>query len=66
MLDELRQLGDVEGENLEIQRYSTEGGTERRSEVAQAAVRGGPDVIFVLTDPLTQSVRVRPSPAPKR
>ena len=57
MLDELRQLGYVEGENLEIQRYSTEGSTERRSEVAQAAVRGGPDVIFVLTGPLTQSVR---------
>src|SRR5262245_13232318 len=52
MMDELRQLGYEEGGNLEIQRYSTEGSTEQRSEVALAAVRGNPDVIFVLTGPL--------------
>jgi hypothetical protein len=34
MMDELRQLGYEEGKNLEMQRYSTEGSTEQRSEVA--------------------------------
>lgn len=57
MLKELRQLGYVEGKNLERQRYSTQGSTERRDEIARAAVRERPDVIFVLTGPLTQSVR---------
>jgi putative ABC transport system substrate-binding protein len=64
MLEELRQLGYVEGKNLEIERYSTEGSTERRRDVARAAVRANPDVIFVLTGPLTQSVRSASSTIP--
>src|SRR6516165_316170 len=45
-VDELRQLGYVEGANLVIARHSGEGNSERRADVARDAVRGAPEVIF--------------------
>jgi len=46
---ELRRLGYVEGENLVVHRFSAEGDPRRYSEVAAAAVRPAPDVIFCFT-----------------
>jgi putative tryptophan/tyrosine transport system substrate-binding protein len=56
LFEELRRLGYIEGTNLVVDRYSTEGSTERRAEIAHDAVRTGPDVIFVHTGPFTQVV----------
>jgi putative tryptophan/tyrosine transport system substrate-binding protein len=54
--EELLRLGYTEGKNLVVDRYSTEGSTERRAEIAHDAVRTGPDAIFVITGPFTQVV----------
>jgi putative tryptophan/tyrosine transport system substrate-binding protein len=54
---EMRQLGYVEGQTLEVERYYTEGSSERREEIAQDAVRRKPDLLFVITGPLAQHVR---------
>jgi putative ABC transport system substrate-binding protein len=55
--DELSRAGYVEGQNIVVEPLSTEGKSERRSEVARDAVRGNPDAIFVITGPLTQAVK---------
>jgi putative ABC transport system substrate-binding protein len=55
--NELSRLGYVEGQNIIIDFFSTEGNSERRSEVARDAVRGNPDAIYVITGPLAQSVK---------
>jgi putative ABC transport system substrate-binding protein len=54
---ELSRLGYAEGQNIIVEFFSTEGNSERRSEIARDAVRGNPDAIFVITAPLTQHVR---------
>jgi len=54
--DELSRAGYVEGQNIVVEFLSTEGKSERRSEIARDAVRGNPDAIFVVTGPLTQRV----------
>jgi putative ABC transport system substrate-binding protein len=55
--DELSRSGYVEGQNLIVEFFSTEGNSERRSEIAHGAVRGSPDAIFVITAPLAQAVK---------
>jgi putative tryptophan/tyrosine transport system substrate-binding protein len=55
--NELARSGYVEGQNIIIEVFSTDGNSERRSEVAHAAVRGNPDVIFVFTGPFAQHVK---------
>ena len=55
--DELSRSGYVEGQNIIVEFFSTDGNSERRSEIARDAVRGNPDVIFVITGPLTQHVK---------
>jgi putative tryptophan/tyrosine transport system substrate-binding protein len=55
--DELSRAGYVEGQNIVVEFLSTEGKSERRSEIARDAVRGNPDAIFVITGPLTQHVK---------
>src|SRR6516165_7055395 len=55
--DLLSRAGYVEGQNLVVEFFSTEGKSERRSEIARDAVRGNPDAIYVLTGPLTQHVK---------
>jgi putative ABC transport system substrate-binding protein len=42
---ELRRLGDIEGENLIVERYSAEGHPERYADLARQAVSGHPDLI---------------------
>jgi len=55
--NELTRSGYVEGHKIIIEVFSTDGNSERRSEVAHDAVRGNPDAIFVMTGPLTQHVK---------
>jgi putative tryptophan/tyrosine transport system substrate-binding protein len=43
---ELRQMGYVEGKNLVVERYSTEGRVERFRELASIVVRRNPDLIY--------------------
>lgn len=45
LFERLPQIGFVEGKNLIIDRYATEGRTERYTEIARNIVNGGPDVI---------------------
>ena len=50
MLDGLRDLGYVEGQNLEVARRSAEGGgPERAGEIGAQLIRDGIDVIVVAT-----------------
>jgi putative tryptophan/tyrosine transport system substrate-binding protein len=45
-LDELRQLGYVEGKNLIVERYYGEGRVERFRELASNVIRRNPDLIY--------------------
>ena len=42
---ELRRLGDIEGKNLVVERYSAEGHPERYADLVQQAVKSLPDLI---------------------
>jgi putative ABC transport system substrate-binding protein len=53
-LQELRQLGDVEGQNLVIERYSGEGRTEHYNELVSEVVSRNPDLIFATTSLLVR------------
>ena len=55
--EELRRLGDVEGQNLTIDRYSGEGRPEAFPEVAREVVGRNPDVIVASTNPIALAVR---------
>jgi putative ABC transport system substrate-binding protein len=55
--DELRRLGDVEGQNLTIERYSGEGRREGYAELAREVVDRSPDLIVAITNPIAQAVR---------
>jgi putative ABC transport system substrate-binding protein len=54
---ELSRLGYTEGKTLEVELLSTNGNSELREEIARKAAREMPDVIFVITGPLTKSVK---------
>jgi putative ABC transport system substrate-binding protein len=49
LLQELRQLGYVEGYNLIVERHSGEGRVERYADLVRNVVRSNPDVIFTQT-----------------
>jgi putative ABC transport system substrate-binding protein len=53
---ELRRLGDVEGQNLTIKRYSGEGLPEGFADLAREVVNGKPDVIVAIGPPITLAV----------
>jgi putative ABC transport system substrate-binding protein len=55
--DELRRLGDVEGQNLTVERYSGEGRPERYADLAREVVDRDPDVIVANTNPIALAVR---------
>jgi putative ABC transport system substrate-binding protein len=55
--EELRRLGDVEGQNLTIERYSGEGRPERYGDLAREVVNRNPDVIIASTNAVAQAVR---------
>jgi putative ABC transport system substrate-binding protein len=51
---ELRRLGDVEGRNLVVERYSGEGRIERYSELVDEVIGRHPDLIFADTSLLVR------------
>jgi len=55
--EELRRLGDIEGHNLTIERYSGEGRPEGFPDLAREIVGRNPDVIVAVTNPLALAVR---------
>jgi putative ABC transport system substrate-binding protein len=55
--EELRRLGDVEGQNLTIERYSGEGRPEGFAELARGVVNRNPDVIVAITTPIARAAR---------
>src|SRR5713101_1721185 len=54
---ELRRLGDVEGQNLTVERYSGGGRPEGYADLARQVVSRKPDVIVVGTNPIAEAVR---------
>jgi putative tryptophan/tyrosine transport system substrate-binding protein len=48
--EQLRQLGDVDGQNLAVDRYSVEGRPESDVSLAREVVSRNPDVIVAVTD----------------
>ena len=54
---ELRRLGDVEGQNLSIERYSGEGRPAGYADLAREIAGRNPDVIVAITNPLALAVR---------
>ena len=55
--DELRRLGDVEGQNLTVERYSAEGRPEDFADLARDVVNRHPDVTVALGDAIARAVR---------
>jgi hypothetical protein len=53
--EELRRLGDVEGQNLTVERYSGEGRPEGYAELAREIVSRKPDVIVPISPPIQPS-----------
>ena len=54
--EELRRLGNVEGKNLTIERYSGEGRPEGFPELAREVLGRNPDVIVASTNPVALAV----------
>jgi putative ABC transport system substrate-binding protein len=55
--EELRRLGDIEGQNLTVERYSGEGRPEGFAELARLVVNRNPDVIVVSSDAIARTAR---------
>ena len=55
--EELRRLGDVEGQNLIIERYSGQGRPEAFADLAREVVSRKPDVIVVSSDEIARTAR---------
>ena len=55
-LEELRRLGDVEGDNLTIERYSGEGRPEGYADLARAVVDRKPEVIVASTNAVARAI----------
>jgi putative ABC transport system substrate-binding protein len=62
--EELRRLGDVEGPNLIVERYSGEGRPEGFPDLARHVVSRNPDVIVAITNPIALAVRSATSTIP--
>jgi putative ABC transport system substrate-binding protein len=54
---ELRRLGDIEGQNLVIDRYSGEGRTEHYAELVSEVIHRNPDLIFTNTSRLVREFK---------
>jgi putative ABC transport system substrate-binding protein len=54
--EELRRLGDVEGQNLSVERYSGDGRPEGYADLAREVVSRNPDVIVASTEPVVQAL----------
>ena len=57
IFEELRRLGDIEGQTLTVERYSGEGRPEGFPDLARDVVSGNPDVIVAVTDAIARAVR---------
>ena len=55
--EELRRLGDIEGPNLAIERYSGGGRPALYPDLAREVVTRSPDVIVAIGNPITREVR---------
>jgi len=55
--EELRRLGDIEGPNLAIERYSGGGRPALYPDLAREVVARSPDVIVAIGNPITHEVR---------
>jgi hypothetical protein len=55
--EELRRLGDIEGQNLIVERYSGEGRPEGLADLAREVVNPKPDLIVVSDDAIAQAGR---------
>jgi putative tryptophan/tyrosine transport system substrate-binding protein len=62
--EELRRLGDVEGQNLTIDRYSGEGRPEGYADLARQVVGRNPEVICAVTNPVTLAIRAATATIP--
>ena len=54
---ELRRLGDIEGQNLSVERYSAEGRPEGLADLARDVVNRNPDLIVATTNPIALAAR---------
>jgi putative ABC transport system substrate-binding protein len=54
--EELRRLGDIEGQNLTVERYSGEGRPEGYADLAREVVSRNPDVIVPISPPIMRAV----------
>jgi putative ABC transport system substrate-binding protein len=57
IFEELRRLGDIEGQNLVVERYSGEGRPEGYADLAREVVNRNPDVIVAVTDAVARALR---------
>jgi len=55
--EELRRLGDVEGQNLTVERYSGEGRPKGYADLAREVANRNPDVIVAITNPVALAAR---------
>ena len=62
--EELRRLGDIEGQNLTVNRYSGEGRPAGYPDLARQVVSQNPDVIVAVTDVIAQAVRATTASVP--
>jgi putative tryptophan/tyrosine transport system substrate-binding protein len=60
----LRELGYVEGQNLVVERFTPGGRTENFFEIASAAVRGSPDIVFAEGDRMAHAVKAATTTIP--
>ncbi len=61
---ELVRLGDVEGQNLTVERYSGEGRPESYADLAREVVNRKPDVIIAITSAIAQAIRAATDTVP--
>jgi ABC-type uncharacterized transport system substrate-binding protein len=61
---ELRSLGDVEGQNLMIERYTGEGRPASHADLAREVVSRNPEVIVASTGPVALAVRAATATIP--
>jgi putative tryptophan/tyrosine transport system substrate-binding protein len=55
--EELRRLGDIEGQTLTVNRYSGQGRPAGYPDLARQVVSQNPDIIVAITDAIAQAVR---------
>jgi len=62
--EELRRLGDAEGQNLVVEGYSGEGRPEGYADLAREVTSRSPDVIVAITGPVAQALRAATGTTP--